>query len=242
MKIIELHEAIAQIEPHIFRIFTQDGSGTGFLVSKSSTTNMCAIATAGHVVSQAHHWEQPIRIRHFFSGKTVLFRPGDRAINLNPELDTASIVFSNSEFDLPEDDLPLIKEGFYIKAGVEIGWLGFPAIPSAELCFFSGRISTFEANGLTYLVDGVAINGVSGGPVFRPVVDSAEVVGLVSAYIPNRATGDILPGLSVVLSVNEYHDLANRFRSADEAKEQETPVDEADPPRSPEAPEGTPIE
>jgi hypothetical protein len=142
---------------------------------------------------------------------------------VNTEKDTASIVFDNSMFELPENSLPLIEAGFFLKPGVEIGWLGFPAIPSAELCFFSGRISAFLSGHSSYLVDGVAINGVSGGPVFRSIVDGAELVGLVSAYIPNRATGDALPGLSVILDVNEYHGLADRFRSADEAKLQETP-------------------
>ena len=230
MAIPEWHEAIDQIEPHIFRIYTPDASGTSFLVSRSTVTTVCALATAAHVVSQAHYWEQPIRINQPYSGKTLLLRPGERAININPDLDTASIVFSNSEFELPESALPLMEEGYHLRPGVELGWLGFPAIPQAELCFFSGRISAYQETGSMYLVDGVAINGVSGGPAFRPAVDTAELIGLVAAYIPNRVTGDILPGLSVVLSVAEYHDLAERFRSADEAKQQETPAGDSPPP------------
>lgn len=231
MAITDWHEAIEQIEPHIFRIYTPDGAGTGFLVSISTVTPMCAIATAAHVVFRAHFWEQPIRINQPHSGKTLLLRPGKRAININPTIDTASIVFSNSEFELPDSILPLITRGYHLKPGVELGWLGFPAIPKAELCFFSGRISAYQESNFTYLVDGVAINGVSGGPAFRPTIDTAELIGLVSAYIPNRATGDILPGLSVVLDVTEYHDLAKRFRSADEAKQQETPAGDSPPPR-----------
>jgi hypothetical protein len=43
-----------------------------------------------------------------------------------------------------------------------------------------------------YLVDGVAINGVSGGPVFD---DRCHLAGLVSAYLPNRvAPNTTLPG------------------------------------------------
>jgi len=36
----------------------------------------------------------------------------------------------------------------------------------------------------TYLVDGVAINGVSGGPVFYTATKGIEVIGSVSAYLP----------------------------------------------------------
>jgi len=240
MAIIEWHEAIDQIEPHIFRIYTPEASGTGFLVSRSNVTKVCALATAAHVVSRAHYWEQPIRINHPQSGRTLLLRSDERAININPDLDTASLVFSNSEFELPESSLPLMKAGYYLRPGVEMGWLGFPAIPQAELCFFSGRISAYQETGSMYLVDGVAINGVSGGPAFRPTIDTAELIGLVSAYIPNRATGDILPGLSVVLSVTEYHDLAERFRSADEAKQQETPAGASPPPATGDSPSQTP--
>ena len=80
-----------------------------------------------------------------------------------------------------------------------------------------------------YLVDGVAINGVSGGPAFRLGVKSAELMGVASAYIPNRATGDVLPGVAVVRDVQEFHEFADRFRSMGEAKSQETPPTEAPP-------------
>ena len=49
------------------------------------------------------------------------------------------------------------------------------------------------------------------------------LVGVVSAYIPNRATGEPLPGLAVVRGVNKYHELTEEFKTLDEAKAQETP-------------------
>ena len=109
-----------------------------------------------------------------------------------------------------------------------MGWLGYPAIPRASLCFFSGRISAWVEAENAYLVDGVAINGVSGGPAF--IITGAMLVGVVSAYIPNRATGEPLPGLAVVRNVNQFHDLAQTFKNLDEAKAEEKPPTEPPPP------------
>jgi hypothetical protein len=47
-----------------------------------------------------------------------------------------------------------------------------------------------------YLIDGVAINGVGGGPVFAALKnDQPQLLGTISAYMPNRMRGDALPGL-----------------------------------------------
>jgi len=224
------HEAIAQLEPYIFRIYTPDGSGTGWLVSRSKTTPLCVIATASHVLDHAYYWEEPIRLHHHSSGKAVLLRPGDRAINIDTVTDTTAIIMNRGELDLPDVDLPMIKKDYHLKPGVDIGWLGFPAIPWASLCFFSGHISAYLDNEAAYLVDGVAINGVSGGPAFYLISDSAELIGVVSAYIPNRATGDILPGVALVRDVNRFHDLAEGVRTLDEAQAQQSPPIEPPPP------------
>jgi hypothetical protein len=118
----------------------------------------------------------------------------------------------------------MLDNAKFIKVGVEIGWLGFPAIPRSGLSFFSGRVSSYNVDDSTYFVDGVAINGVSGGPPFQRKTDAPPVlIGVVSAYIPNRATGTVLPGVAVVQDVSYLHELSAQFRSIDEAKESETP-------------------
>jgi hypothetical protein len=150
---------------------------------------------------------------------------------LQSDLDTGVIVFDRADLKLPEASMPLVKPGYYLKEGVEIGWLGFPAIPNAGLCFFSGRISNWNQDQKRYLVDGVAINGVSGGPAFRCKSNTPEVAGVMSAYIANRATGETLPGVAVVQDVTQFHDIAERFKSLDEAKLQESPPGETAPVR-----------
>ena len=72
-----------------------------------------------------------------------------------------------------------------------------------KLCFFSGRVSAYLAEENAYLVDGVAINGVSGGPAFH---ETGKIIGLVTAYIVNRATGEALPGVSLIRSVASLRD------------------------------------
>ncbi len=74
---------------------------------------------------------------------------------------------------MPAEPLPLVPKDKFLKVGNKIGWLGFPAIQGANLCFFSGDISAWLQSQMAYLVDGVAINGVSGGPAFHILGDSS---------------------------------------------------------------------
>ncbi len=95
-------------------------------------------------------------------------------------MDTAAIVFCVSEIPLPKEPIQMQPDGKYLKIGNEIGWLGFPAVSPFEMCFFTGRISTWLAQTRTYLVDGVAINGVSGGPALFMM--NKEIMLVVVVY------------------------------------------------------------
>jgi hypothetical protein len=218
--------AVELIRPHIVRISTPQGSGTGFLISNGHNNAVCGFATAAHVVDHAHYWEEPIRIDHVMSGKSTVIHRHERAVLMDSDRDTAAIVFDRGDLCVPADPLPLAPKGMFLKVGNKIGWLGFPAIPAASLCFFSGDVSAWLEAQSAYLVDGVAINGVSGGPAFH-VYDAepptVAIIGVVSAYVPNRATGDVLPGLSVVSDVAQFHELAPKFATLDQAREAEPP-------------------
>lgn len=215
---IQWHEAIASVTPYVYRITTPTGSGTGFLVAHSEAGDIYGIATAAHVISHAHEWEEPIRIEHFQSGTSLVVRADKRAVIVDPRLDTAAILFEPGEVSLPRQPPGLIEEGRVIKPGVEIGWLGFPAVSSQNLCFFSGRVSCAIQAESAYLVDGVAINGVSGGPTLWLGYDNFLCIGVVSAYIPNRATGEPLPGLAVVREITQFHDVIKRIRTLDDGR------------------------
>lgn len=227
---MEWHKCIETVTPHLVHISTPRGSGTGWLVSLSTTTDLCAIATAAHVVDDAHYWEEPIRIFHTHSGGSLLLRAADRAIYLANSIDSAAMVFHRADLSLPTSTLPLTRSGYFTKPGVEIGWMGYPAMHQSNACFFSGRISHYDQLRKRYLVDGVAVNGVSGGPTFWNHAagqdDGLEMIGIVSAYIANRATGEALPGLAVIQDVEQFYDITQRFASLDEAKSNQTPPQE----------------
>lgn len=221
----EMHwqDAVTAVTPYIVRIFTPYGSGTGFVFCHSEAGDVFGVATAAHVISEAHNWETLIKVEHFASGAQITLRPENRAVFIDYERDTAAIVFAPDEAKLPTEPPKLIDEGKLIKVGVQIGWLGFPAVSPKKLCFFAGPVSAHLDGESGYLVDGVAINGVSGGPAMWLMYDQIRYIGVVSAYIPNRATGESLPGLAVVQDVTEFYDILKRFKSVDEARKQQSP-------------------
>jgi hypothetical protein len=214
---LEWYEAVDALKPRMVRIATPVGTGSGFLLPWQSKSGLCAVATAAHVVDHAFYWEQPIRLDQVDTASSVLIRQEQRAIFSNAALDTAVIVFERGAISPPDGNLEFVPEEKYLRVGNEVGWLGFPAI-TPSLCFFSGRISAWRQDEKAYLIDGVAINGVSGGVVFALGVDEPRVVGVVSAYVPNRATGEVLPGLAIARDVSYLHQQATNFVSLDEAR------------------------
>ncbi len=234
---IPWNEALDQIRPHVFKISTPRGFGTGFLLTYAGGGTMCGLATAAHVVEQAFRWEEPVRILHPSTNQSILLRPPERGIFMDASADTAALVFSKGELDLPEQTLPLTPEGMLVKIGHEIGWVGFPAIAPDHLCFFSGRASAWVEEKEGYYVDGVAINGVSGGPAFWSTDDfELYIVGVVSAYRPNMQYGTTLPGLSIVRHVRHLRGIVSDLENLDEAVETQTPPESVEErPQEPES-------
>ena len=217
-------DAIDIIHPYVVKISTPLGFGTGFLFAHSADNSIVAVASAAHVLSHAHEWQQPIRLYHPSSKKDVFLKEEDRAIVLDSDLDTAAVVFTKPPFPLPDSLLALAPQGKRLRQGVNLGWVGFPGFAAHELCFFTGHISAYLESREIYLVDGVVINGVSGGPAFiAEKAGGITLAGVITAYIPNRANGEPLPGLCMVSDVSQLQIVVETFKSLDEAKEQETP-------------------
>lgn len=229
--VMEWFEVVEVVKHHVVQISTPRGHGTGFFVWASQATDFCAIATAAHVVNDSSWWEEPIRLLHPSSGDSCILRHADRRLHFDHDRDTAVIVMKKGNLALPEQPMDFMPEGNHLLVGNEVGWLGFPAVASGTMCFFSGRVSAWFENDSAYYIDGVSINGVSGGPTFAVLGDSGEsilLIGVVSAYIPNVATGQALPGLSVVRDVKPFQEMVKTFRSFEEAAENQ------EPPRPPE--------
>ena len=211
---------VEKLTPYIVKIETPGGHGTGFLCLYNGDKSFAAIATARHVVSHADEWQEPIRLRHLASKNVVFLKEAERIIFPDTETDSAVILMSVGHLDLPKEIIPLLPNSTLLPVGTEIGWLGFPAVAPWAQCFFSGTVSAREEWRHAYLIDGVAINGVSGGPVFHLAdTDGVQIVGTISAYVSNRATGENLPGLAIATDVSHFHSMVSTLKSMDEARE-----------------------
>lgn len=211
------HQTANTVIPHLVRIETPNGHGTGFLLLYNDTKFICGVATAAHVINYAEDWQQPLKINHIQSGAITLLKHGDRIIYRDQNSDSAVILFPASNLELPEFPIPLLPDDLGIKTGAEVGWLGFPAIARDTACFFSGNISARMSQANSYLIDGVAINGVSGGPVLYINSDNEpRIIGIISAYQANRATGEALPGLAISQDVSHFHSVALQVQAIDD--------------------------
>ena len=225
-KIMEVCDAYEVIRQSVAKIETPQGSGTGFLVSNGKNKKICGIATASQVIHHAHLWQEPILITHETSQKSNFLHHSQRAVLSDPNADIGSITFVRGGIEFPENPIEITPLNRYLRIGSEVFWVGYPAVaPQSTLCLFSGKISFWRQAEKVYLIDGVAINGVSGGPVFTVIEGNIIIIGIISAYIPNRTTGEALPGLSIARDVTSLHNEINKFKSFDEAKEKEAEKD-----------------
>lgn len=213
------YKALNDVRKVTFKIMTPQGSGTGFLVTFRSQQGICGVATAYHVIEHAFTWEEPIKLIHAGTGAAVLLRAPDRYILPNPTNDAAIIMFMKGSLNIETTPPTLAPEDKYLLPGNEIAWAGYPALAANEFSFFHGHVSCFLNNISAYLVDGVAINGVSGGPAFAATGETVHIIGIVSAYIPNRVTGESLPGVCFVTGIKPFYAFIKDIASLEEARE-----------------------
>lgn len=213
---------VQRVAPYVVKIETPSGHGTGYLCAQSEGRDFCAVATALHVVRYANQWQQPMRIYNHDLSKSVFLRETDRLVihGQQTNTDSAAIIFNSRQLELPDEIIPFRPIEPPLGIGVKVGWLGFPALDPETLCFFSGDISARKPTWRIYLIDGVAINGVSGGPVVCRSDDRGiEFVGVVSAYQANRMiSGETLPGLLIANDVSDFHVFVQGIKNLDEFK------------------------
>lgn len=219
------HQVYEKVSPYLFKIKTQQGHGTGFFFATNDGNSFIAIATASHVIAEADSWRLPIRIRHHLSGVEAYFEYGDRAVIRDDRLDSAAVIIPASEFKLPPLPPQLLEAERSMKVGASVGWMGFPGLAPSELCFFQGSISATLASEKAYLIDGVAVNGVSGGPVFTL---GLKLVGILTAYMPNQQPSGMFPGVARAVSVAHLHKLIKTIRNLDAARKAEEEKKAAD--------------
>ena len=196
-------ERIPDVEKLVYQVHAGSSIGTAFAISITiSGPPGTTLVTAWHVVKDVVDTDDPLEfVRHdgtllssLMDGPAKIYPIGP------PECDTALIQILTREPLHKLDEMPAIPLETQLPRGARIGWLGFPGLVFPELCFFEGVVSGHLEEPPIYLIDGVAINGVSGGPAFD---QTKLVVGLVSAYVPNqRGEGVTLPGLLIVVPLN----------------------------------------
>lgn len=217
---MDWNQIVEKLSPYIVKIETPEGHGTGFIYVYSQNRVFAGVATAAHVVSHAERWQQPIRLVHQYSMETIFLKESQRVIYTDSKTDSAVILFEVGELNLPETPIPLLPSNSILPIGAEVGWLGFPSVVPYTMCFFSGNVSARQEWRQAYLIDGVAINGVSGGPVvYSTQISGTQIVGTISSYLANRATGETLPGLSVAQDVSHFHNIILEVKSLDDAAE-----------------------
>lgn len=236
-------QVVQKVTPYIFKIETPAGHGTGFHFLYNDAKTWCGVATALHVVEYANTWKQPIRLTQHSSSKELFLKDSEYIIITDWKTDSAVILFQKPDFELPSELIELIPLGTPLSIGNEVSWLGFPAIEPYTLCFFSGNISARQDFRKAYLIDGVAINGVSGGPVTHlHSTDGVKVVGIVSAYRANRAAGDTLPGLLYAQDVSHFHGVINHIRSLDDANKKKREIEQQQQNEKSAAQQGVPVD
>ena len=182
---LQWHEVVDRASKCVFRLHAGSASGTAFVIALGRPPQgadcYATLATAWHVLEDLPGTSDDLELVSV-DGKTVFSSAADRIGFYplgDPRYDTGLVVVRTGEVLVEERELlPLLPAESQLARGAEIGWLGFPGIAEPEICFCHGYVSGYLNDPPTYLIDGVAINGVSGGPA----LDSrAHVIGLVSA-------------------------------------------------------------
>lgn len=200
-------KVVDRISPSVFQLQAGQSAGTAFVVSVAvGNEGACfhtMLATAWHVIEPAAGTNATFRLIssdkkrvHDSDTDEFAFHPLGDAV-----FDTALVAVKTTAPLIEQSQLlPILPWHSMIARGGDVGWLGFPGIVGSELCFFKGVVSGYLNDPPTYLIDGVAVNGVSGGPAFD---DRTHLMGLVSAYIPNQLNSEMtLPGLAAVIPIS----------------------------------------
>ncbi len=199
------HMVVDQVMSSVFHLNAGDSAGTCFLVSLGTDSQnlhtFAMFATAWHVLENLQGSSAGIEIISADKSKVFSSKTHKTVFSRMGTTSDAALIMVEVGQELTQDNLlPIMPFGDQLARGSEIGWLGFPGLFNAEPCFFLGVISGYLNDPPTYLVDGVAVNGVSGGPAFD---DRAHLIGLVSAYIPNKVDeATTLPGLLALVPIN----------------------------------------
>lgn len=214
------------------------GSGTGVIIGTTRQTRRAAIVTARHVVDLPEGVaddELGLEIQRYNSRgqvqKQVTFSAKGRgptdfwvASSKAPGTDIAVIIApalaaDGSEFvsSIGSDSIGPVGGRAGPDVGSQVAWAGFPgliesprALGCPRLCYFQGVVSAFvdRDRAPCLVVDGHAMPGVSGGPLWFVNDDSGsvEIAGIVSQYLSYETPVHFHPTQALDDSRNQWRD------------------------------------
>ena len=217
--------AVKQMQGNLVRIETHgDGYGSGIIIPPpTDTPGNCCVLTAFHVIKLAYETGATITIRNS-SGVCIDLPSLLRTIFFVKDRDQAIVSFNAPNEFGSLHTMHFLSGDSHYNPGVELGWLGFPRLDKARdiPCFLSGRISAYLPEDEAYLIDGVSIHGVSGGPAFYCSDDGKVVLaGIVTNYYPNEVNNQAWPGLAMFRTVKPLMEL---YEAQDKSAMPQIPV------------------
>jgi uncharacterized protein YkwD len=194
----DVASAVAQVEPAVVRVETDESIGSGMMIDKSGY-----ILTSNHIVDNVQ-------------SATIILKDGGQfpaeVIGRDEFRDLAIIKISASGFDFPVVALGSSDE---LETGEEVIAIGYSLGLEGKATVSKGIISAFRSgDGVDYIQTDAAINpGNSGGPLIN---SKGEVVGIVTAKVVEEA----VEGMGFAVAINDAKPFITEVREKEQALEE----------------------
>jgi len=212
-------QAVSQMKQNLVKVSTVGGGyGSGFLIPppEKAPGNLCVL-TAFHAIKHAYETGATIVIESAVASGKIVLPSRARSVFVAVDRDQAIISFNGPKDFEKLHTVTFLSKDRHCIPGVELGWLGFPGLKVSQNvpCFLSGHVSAYIEEAEAYLVDGVSIHGLSGGPVFYCDDGKVVLAGIVTNYFPNAVNNQAWPGLAMFRTINPLMKLYDAQKKKD---------------------------
>jgi len=194
----DIASAVAQVEPAVVRVETEENIGSGMIIDKSGY-----ILTSNHIVESVQ-------------SATIILKDGGQfpaeVIGRDEFRDLAIIKILASGFDFPVVTLGSSGE---LESGEEVVAVGYSLGLAGGATVSKGIISAFRSgDGVDYIQTDAAINpGNSGGPLIN---SKGEVIGIVTT----KVVGEAVEGVGFAIAINDAKPFITEVREKEQALEE----------------------
>ncbi len=179
--IYSLAEMVALLEPMVVRIETEEGSGSGIIISRTGY-----VLTNNHVVEGAHLIEITLTNGEKYDGIVV---------SRDEQRDLAIVGIIGDITDFPEG---VLGSSDNIRVGEEVVVIGFSLGLEGQVTVSKGIVSAIrDIDGSSYIQTDAPINpGNSGGPLVNL---NGEIIGINTA----KYVGVEIEGIGLAIPIDE---------------------------------------